>query len=81
MGKQQEALLAKKMSQKRKANPKLVLNHDNRTIIFEQPPVFSIDRQLMQNLLATGKFNNEVELVALEIVDGKANVIVRPVSK
>lgn len=67
----------KRQQQKRKANPKMFLDGESRLLVFDEPPEVLMTQDAMNALFALAKpqmGKYRVRLLAVEVLDGKANI-------
>ena len=65
---------AKRHEQRRKSNPKLYLDGDNRTIVFEEKPAVFVDNQMLSGLMSFSSGPITLRLLGIEVLDGKAAI-------
>lgn len=65
---------AKRQNQRRKSNPRLYLNGENRTVIFEEQPLVVMDAQILCQLMSFNPDKIKVRLLGVEVLDGKATI-------
>lgn len=69
--------IAKRQQQRRKANPKMFLDGESRVLMFDEPPEVLMSQEAMNALFALAKPQGgkyKVRLLAVEVLDGKANI-------
>lgn len=80
----QQIALEQKFLQKRKSNPKLVVREGDQSIVFEKPVPFECTGAFLETLKMGAFLDHGVYrtmLVAVEVLDGKANLVFSKVAE